>query len=118
MEKCLPVLIVMSALVNVSGARESDRASIPPSSPPGLQTSAPLPADRPLKVRSILIEGEGLPSSSVIIKRMKLLPGQAIDSKALERANKRLASLNATAQVIESAEESGYSDILVKAVKK
>ena len=68
------------------------------------------------KVGEIVIVGN-TKRDSVYRKAMQLVPGQILDDKALRRAEKNLAALDATIEVIDT-DSPGYKNILVRVKKK
>jgi hypothetical protein len=75
-------------------------------------------AQRKARVGNIIIVGNTRTATSVILKKIPLLPGDALDYKALKTAEKNLAAFNPTITVEESSGSGDFKDIRVTVREK
>ena len=90
------------AALEGKGKREADAKKEPPSA----------------RVGQIIVVGNEKTPTSVILKKVPLYPGQVLRYPDLRIAEKNLAALNATIEVIEGSEGSAFKDILVTVKEK
>jgi outer membrane protein assembly factor BamA len=74
--------------------------------------------EKPVKVGHIFLVGNTKTEQAAILKKVPLRPGDTIDYQALRAAEKNLAALKATIDLIESVDHADYKDIRVTVVEK
>jgi RNA polymerase sigma factor (sigma-70 family) len=97
-----------------------ENANTPPQPVPQLLDTKVTPykeTDRTAKVGNIIVVGNTRTATSVILKTIRLSPGDILDTQALRAAEKNLAALNPTITVIENG-GSDFMDILVRVDEK
>jgi uncharacterized protein (TIGR03067 family) len=74
--------------------------------------------EKPVKVANIFLVGNTKTEDAAILKKIPQRPGDALDYEVLRTAQKNLAALRATIDLIERVDNADYKDLRVTVVEK